>query len=237
MQPTLPLLTLVLGLSALVPACVAPDRATFDELEARRASGNRSAIPAAASSSQPEGWDQVTAPPVTQSPNMGSPVEAGMPVAMTTPLLPRNAAPAPQIAGLGFLTGRWVAINPNKTVNEEIWSPPRGNVLIGSFRQIRLDGDCAFVELSQIAVQGEEIVLRLRHLHGELQVPEGRGDISLFRLVSLTKDRVEFTGTSGAESVTSVVYERKSETELQQSIGFAPESGQADFVTRYQLDR
>lgn len=152
------------------------------------------------------------------------------------PPLPSNASPAPEIAGLAFLTGQWTAINPNKTVNEETWTAPRGNVLIGSFRQVRLDGDCSFVEMSQIALENGEVILRLRHLHGRMEVPKGREDVSLFELVSLDANRVEFRGVGETKDVVSVVYERVSPSELHQSLGFSPESGQAPFVTHYRLD-
>ena len=150
--------------------------------------------------------------------------------------LPPNAHAAPELEPLRFLVGNWTAINPNKTVNEETWTPPRGNVLIGAFRQVRLDGDCSFVEMSQIALEGDEIVLRLRHLHGRMEVPKNREEISLFRLVSLNAQRVEFTGSAGAEGVASVVYERTGPHTLTQSIGFAAETGQEPFVTNYVLD-
>ncbi len=150
--------------------------------------------------------------------------------------LPDNAKPAPEIAGLAFLTGQWTAINPNKTVNEETWTKPRGNVLIGSFRQVRLDGDCSFVEMSQIAFENGKVILRLRHLHGRMEVPKGREDVSLFELVSLEENRVEFKGTPGDESVASVVYERISPNGLNQAITFAEETGQDPFVTNYVLD-
>lgn len=216
----------LLGAIAWLSACASPDGRLFDELDARSAAGPGGEVPASQTGEPGAAGD------------WSRPVEAGMPVPATgPPPIPRSAAPSPRVAGLDFLKGRWIAINPNKTVNEEIWSAPRGNALIGSFRQIRLDGDCAFIELSQIAVEGEELVLRLRHMHGRLEVPEGKSEVSLFKLVSLEKDRVEFTGSAGSESVTSVIYRRTSPTELEQSIGFAPESGQADFVTHYHLDR
>ncbi len=149
--------------------------------------------------------------------------------------LPAHAAAHPDIEALGFLQGTWTAINPNKTVNEEIWMAPRGNTLIGSFRQIRLDGDCSLVEVSQISREAEGVVLRLRHLHGRLEVPEGRTEVSLFTLQDLQPNRVEFVGTGEAKDVHSVRYERVSPSELVQSIGFAPETGQASFETHYRL--
>lgn len=153
------------------------------------------------------------------------------------PSLPASADASELVRDLGFLAGRWVAVNPNGTVNEEVWTPPRGNALIGTFRQVRRDSDTAFVELSQIAVEDGEVVLRLRHLHGRLEVPDSREAVSLFRLVSQSHTRVEFAGTEAAAGVTSVVYERTGPTSLVQSIGFSKESGEKPFVTQYSLDK
>ena len=213
--------------SGALAACTSTNSGVWDEIDARSAAmqpGGAANVPAAG-------------PPLDAQPQVARPVQASMPLPALEPLLPRNAAPAPGIAGLEFLTGRWTAINPNKTVNEEVWTPPRGNSLLGSFRQIQPDGTCSFVELSQIAVNGEEITLRLRHLSGRLDVSEDSAEVSVYRLVSFTKDRIEFAGITGAESVTSLVYERTSETELKQSVGFSAESGEKGFVTNYVLNR
>lgn len=150
--------------------------------------------------------------------------------------LPANAAPAEELQKLSFMEGSWVAVNPNGTVNEEVWTPPRGNALFGTFRQVRRDSDTAFVELSQIALEEGKVILRLRHMHGRLQVPESRAKVSLFELVSVEGKRVEFRGTEEAMGVTSVVYERLDDVTLMQSIGFDPSTGEKPFVTRYRLD-
>lgn len=151
--------------------------------------------------------------------------------------LPEHTRPHPDIKALAFLEGTWTAINPNRTVNEEVWMAPRGNVLIGAFRQIRLDGDCSFVEVSQIARTEDGVLLRLRHLHGQLEVPDGRERISLFRLTEISDQGVKFEGSGGAKDVESVVYERIGPDELVQAIHFAPETGQESFVTRYRRGR
>ena len=150
--------------------------------------------------------------------------------------LPASAAPMEVLKGLAFMEGRWVAVNPNGSVNEEVWSPPRGDALVGTFRQVRRDSDTALVEVSRIGVEDGAVVLRLRHMHGRLEVPESRAAVSVFELVSIGPGRVEFRGTAEAMGVTSVVYERVDPTTLVQSIGFDPSTGEKPFVTRYRLD-
>lgn len=136
-----------------------------------------------------------------------------------------------------MLVGRWIAVNANGTVNEEVWLPVRGNVAMGTFRQVRLDGDCSFAEVSQIALEGDgRVVLRLRHLHGELQVPESRQDVSLFELVSIDPRRVVFRGVGESAQVVAMTYERVDAVTLVQSLEFDPASGQPPFETRYRKD-
>lgn len=152
--------------------------------------------------------------------------------------LPASASADPQLAPLAFLAGRWMCVNPNSTVNEELWTLPLGKSMVGSFRQVRRDGGCAFVELSQIAVEDGELVLRLRHLHGKLEVPAERAELSLFKLRKLTGDRVEFAGTGSAEGVTAVVYERVDATTLRQTIEFDPvKTKEKPFTSTYTLER
>jgi hypothetical protein len=149
-------------------------------------------------------------------------------------VLPDSAKPDAKLAPLAFMTGSWVCVNPNKTVNEEHWMPARGSVMIGTFRQVRRDGKCAFVEVSQIALDGDEIVLRLRHLHAQLEVPAERAAISLFKIKSIAPNRVEFVGTGDAEGVLGVVYERVNATTLTQTVSFDPaKSKEKPFTSTY----
>ena len=60
--------------------------------------------------------------------------------------LPAAAAPAAELVPLTFMAGRWICVNPNKTVNEEHWTMPRGNSMYALFRQMRRDGKPALVD-------------------------------------------------------------------------------------------
>ena len=148
--------------------------------------------------------------------------------------LPAAAAPAESLKPLAFMAGRWIAVNPNKSVNQEHWTAPRGNHMSALFTQVRRDGKPGFFEISLITVEPDgSIVLKLRHLHGGLEVPEKRKDLSVFKLVSAANNRAEFAGTGAAEDVQSVVYRLTAEGQLAAEIGFAPTSKEKNFTTLY----
>ena len=147
--------------------------------------------------------------------------------------LPDSAAPAKELLPLSFMTGRWISVNPNKSVNEEHWSAPRGNNMTALFRQIRRDGKSGLLEVSLITAEAEGVVLRLRHLHGLLEIPTGREEVSIFKLKSAENNRAEFTGTGKAEHVTSVVYRLMNPNQLAMEISFAPTSKEKGYTSLY----
>lgn len=151
--------------------------------------------------------------------------------------LPPSAAMSPELAPFTFMSGRWIGVNPNKTVNEEHWSMPRGNHMVGTFHQIRRDGKPAFFEVSLISVEPDGVTLRLRHMHGGLEVPEKRKELSVFKLKGTGENRVEFAGTGEAAEVTGVVYRLAGPDELISEITFAPTSKEKGFTTRYVRER
>lgn len=154
--------------------------------------------------------------------------------ATTTALeLPAHANPDAALMPLTFMAGNWLGVNPNKTVNSERWTTPRGNHMVGTFHQIRRDGKPAFVEVSLISVEKEGVQLRLRHLHSGLEVPASRKDPSIFRLVKAGDNRAEFAGTGNAEEVTSVVYRLVDQNTLAVDVGFAPTSKEKPFTSTY----
>ncbi|MEE2940533.1 MAG: DUF6265 family protein [Planctomycetota bacterium] len=152
------------------------------------------------------------------------------------PDLPANAASAAVLERLSFMEGRWVAVKPDGTIDEEVWTSPRGDALVGSFRQVRPDRGPELVEQARIAVEEAGTVLRLRHLHGRRGDPESRENASVLQLVSIDEGRVEFRGAAEAMGVTTVVYERADPVTLLLSIGFDPSTGEEPIVTRYRLD-
>jgi hypothetical protein len=149
--------------------------------------------------------------------------------------LPAHAAPSPALAELAFLTGRWVSVNPNKTVNDEVWTPPRGNSMAALFRQVRRDGKPALHEVSLITAEESGVYLRVRHLHAALDVPEKQADVKMYKLVSAGGGRCEFTGTveGGSADVASVVYRLDGPNTLIMEVTYAPGGKEKGYSLRY----
>lgn len=151
--------------------------------------------------------------------------------------LPPNAAPDAKLVPLSFMAGRWIGVNPNKTVNEEHWTAPRGSSMAAIFRQVRRDGKPAFHEVSLITAEADGVVLRLRHLHTLLEVPPGREKVNIFTLKSAGNQRAEFVGTGDAEQVTGVVYRLVDANTLAVDVSFAPTSKEKGFTSTYTRER
>lgn len=150
-----------------------------------------------------------------------------------SPTLPDSAKPGTEIGRLAFMAGRWIAINPNKTVNEEHWMTPKGNHMLGTFRQIRRDGKPGLIEMTLITQEDRHIKLKLRHLHGGLEIPKGREETDEFVMKSWQKNRVEFAGVGKSAAVTSVVYRLLDKNRMVQEVGFAPDSKETGYFTVY----
>jgi hypothetical protein len=139
--------------------------------------------------------------------------------------LPAHAAPSPALAELAFLTGRWVSVNPNKTVNDEVWTPPRGNSMAALFRQVRRDGKPALHEVSLITAEESGVYLRVRHLHAALDVPEKQADVKMYKLVS--------AGGGRSADVASVVYRLDGPNTLIMEVTYAPGGKEKGYSLRY----
>jgi hypothetical protein len=149
--------------------------------------------------------------------------------------LPAHAAASPALAELAFLTGRWVGVNPNKTVNDEMWTAPRGNSMAALFRQVRRDGKPALHEVSLITAEESGVFLRVRHLHAALDVPEKQADVKVYKLVSAGGGRCEFTGTAegGSADVASVVYRLDGPNALIMEVTYVPGGKEKGYSLRY----
>jgi len=76
-------------------------------------------------------------------------------------------------------------------------------------------------------------MLRLRHMHANLEVPENQRELSLFELRSAADNRAAFVGVGDAVQVTSVVYRLTSPNTMAVEVQFAPDSKEKGFTMNY----
>lgn len=146
--------------------------------------------------------------------------------------------PAEAIAPLAFLQGSWIAVNPNKTVNREQWTAPRGRTMTGAFHQLRRDGTPSFYELTTIVAEDTGVTLYHRHLHRKLEIDERRASTDVFRLVrtetnTAVFEPVEGTGAAGEQGIASMTYRLDDQGRLTQELRFKPGSKEKDFTSVY----
>lgn len=76
---------------------------------------------------------------------------------------------------------------------EEIWSPPLGGSMMGSFKLVN-HGKVSFYELETIVEEDETLVLRLKHFDAQLNGWEEKNETIDFKLVKVTPNKVYFDG-------------------------------------------
>lgn len=147
--------------------------------------------------------------------------------------LPTSASPAPELAPLAFLAGQWVGINAAGTVNEEVWTAPRGRSLAGLFRQVRKDSKPAFHEVSVISVEDDgSVLLRLRHLHAKLEVPAKRAEPTVLKLVQADETSATFASLPGEAEPITVTYRLEDANTLSNTVTPAAGSKQQPYTIR-----
>ena len=151
--------------------------------------------------------------------------------------LPAAAKPAKELLPLSFMVGRWICVNPNKSVNDEHWMTPRGNHMAALFKQARRDGKPALLEVSLVTVEADgSVKLALRHLHSQLEVPENQKELSIFTLKSAAGNRAEFLGTGVGDGM-SVVYRLDGADTLVVDVNFPQGSKEKPYSMTYQRER
>lgn len=150
--------------------------------------------------------------------------------ASSTEIPAANAALQP----LAFMTGSWVAVNPNKTLNRETWMRPVGNAMTGMFVQMRRDSTPGFYEMTTIVAEPEGVTLYHRHVHRKLEIDERRKDVDVFKLVSAENGKAVFSPVKDQEGgLLSMTYRMEGDNVLVQEVAFKPGSKEKDFATRY----
>ena len=124
---------------------------------------------------------------VAQAPDTAPAEKPAMPVA--------HAAIAP----LGFMAGTWVMEQARGAVIEEHWMAPAGNGMLGSFRRILGNGVIPFYEFTQIVVDGEAVILRQIHVHGNFDTDPRRKDPMVLRLEKVEGTMASFVPLEDAK--------------------------------------
>jgi hypothetical protein len=115
-------------------------------------------------------------------------------IVVTFPLSLRAQAPAaPVKASLDdfkWIVGHWTGTGLGGT-SDEMWMPPAGGAMLGSFRQLQ-DGKVVFYEILTLAERDGTVVLRLKHFNGDLTGWEEKAHVLEFSLIELTPTRAAF---------------------------------------------
>jgi hypothetical protein len=78
-------------------------------------------------------------------------------------------------------------------VSEEIWSPPAGGAMMGTYRLLK-DGKPLFYEFLLLVEEGGTLNLKLKHFNPDLTGWEEKGDFVDFPLVALEERAAHFDG-------------------------------------------
>lgn len=113
---------------------------------------------------------------------------------------------APELSGLNFLTGRWIAVEQSGGVTEEHWFPARGNTMMGMVRAVRPDSSPQGFGVMTITVEPEGVIFRRREYGNQLSAQNGQTEAQVFRLTELTSGRVVFSAIASAGMVDALTY-------------------------------
>jgi hypothetical protein len=105
------------------------------------------------------------------------------------PLVALSQQADPALQPLGFLAGRWTSDSADGW-EEEYWSQPRGNSMIGTFRVVK-DGDAVFYEFWAIEVEAGKAIFKMKHFNQGLVGWEEKAD--MVRLVASVSGRQDVT--------------------------------------------
>jgi hypothetical protein len=86
-----------------------------------------------------------------------------------------EAQPTAEIDSLHWLVGRWVGEGFGGEV-EEVWLPPSGGAMLGSFRLVS-DGEPRFYEILTLGPGEAGLEMRLKHFEADLVGWEEKGEV------------------------------------------------------------
>lgn len=110
----------------------------------------------------------------------------------TLKLGPDGKSPPASIADMAWMAGHWTGEALGGQV-EEIWSPPRGGVMMGMFRLSKGDKP-SFYELMLLTDEGGSLKLRVKHFNPDMTGWEEKDKSVDFPLVAKSPDALHFQG-------------------------------------------
>lgn len=124
-------------------------------------------------------------------------------IGQETVSLGENSSPQASLQEVEWIQGHWRG-NAFGGEIEEIWSPPLGKSMMGSFKMV-MKGEVSFYELMHIQEMEGTLLLQIRHFNQDFTGWETQNESENFALVKIEKDHVYFDG---------LTFEKVSENEL-----------------------
>ena len=103
-------------------------------------------------------------------------------------------SPAATLSVMAWLAGAWEGEGLGG-VSEEIWSEPRGGVMMGMFRSLKQDQP-VFYEFLMFVEEKGTVILKLKHFNPDFSGWEDKGAFVSFRLAKVEARAVHFDGLS-----------------------------------------
>lgn len=132
----------------------------------------------------------------------------------------RLGSPNALLEDVAWISGHWRG-EAMGAMTEEIWSPPLGGSMMGSFKLAGPDS-VVFYELMHIQQQGQTLMLQIRHFSGNLFAWEDKEETVDFRLVEITEDQAIFDGLTfrRISEEEMIVYVRIGKSEEESEVAF-----------------
>ncbi len=103
-----------------------------------------------------------------------------------------SISPKATLQDIEWITGHWKGASFGG-ITEEIWSPPLGPSMMGSFK-LMVENEIQFYEILTITEENGTLMLRILHFDKTLTGWEERGGALEFPLLKITSNKVYFDG-------------------------------------------
>lgn len=107
-------------------------------------------------------------------------------------LAAQQSSPAASLDQASWITGHWRG-RAWGGLTEEVWAPPLGGSMMGSFKYV-LNDKVSFYELLSLQQQGDSLILKLKHFDSKLNGWEEKQQSVDFKLVAIEDKHLYFEG-------------------------------------------